>query len=196
LHLRAHETYFFCARYGRAFGKWIKSQLPDLGPNSRATVIIKEFGPYQTVQQMTGYCMKDFGQSHFTFYSKGITNEQLDSGRAQYERIKTSFDQDRVQITKANVYKEAHGFWHRHLSPLNVSFDRVLLYMLQSGEYVPAPSWVTSGNGPMDHGRAQILWRAFHDTTSATMGMQAFMTFICAPFLVAAFLAANALHID
>jgi hypothetical protein len=99
---------------------------------------VKPFEAGQDELAMLGYIQKDAGKPHYKLLSRGFTEEQLANAILQHEAVRTTHEEDKRLITKANCVKAVYSFWYRVLAPLEPSFHRVLLYMLQSDEYMPA----------------------------------------------------------
>jgi hypothetical protein len=77
----------------------------------------------------------------------GFSQQQLEQGRQAYNSVRVSYDDNKEVINKGNFMKLLWRFWHHKLRPLSPDLDRIVQWMLQSGAYVPATTWVNSFGG-------------------------------------------------
>ena len=90
----------------------------------------------------------------------GVSDDDLDVGRAAYNAVRVDYAEGRIQLTKSNLFKQMYKFWRAGLKPLDPFPDRMLQWMLQSGEYIPSPVWIISGTGRgMNLQSACAMWR-------------------------------------
>ena len=121
---------------------------------------------------MIGYCLKDEGQAHFQTFVKAFSQEELQAGRNSYNVVSATYLLGKSKITKANATLLAWGFLHSELAGLSPApgFRRILLWMINSGEFVPGPQWVTPGTGKvLDPGMIDIAWRIWSNPKTINM---------------------------
>ena len=75
-----------------------------------------------------------------------------------YQQIRVNYTENRTIITKGNYYKLIWQFKQRHLLPLDPHPERILFWMMQTGEYMPDPKFsMSAGFGiPVQHSRAMM----------------------------------------
>jgi hypothetical protein len=126
-----------------------------------ATFSITPFKASQEFPQMIGYCLKDQGQEHFRCVTVNISDDEMRDGIHRYGLVRDPLS-GKLEITKTNVFKLAHGYYRMNLSPLpleHMTIDIVLRFMLMTREYYPAASWVMGPNGKgMDWSKACDFW--------------------------------------
>ena len=89
-----------------------------------------------------------------------VTDEELEQGRVDYNAVRLDYAEGRVQLTKSNLFKQMYKFWRGNLKPLDPFPDRMIQWMLQSGDYIPSPAWIISSTGRgMDFKAACAMWR-------------------------------------
>lgn len=66
------------------------------------------------------------------------------------------------------LWQNGHFFLETSCRPLDPHLDHILHCMLQSGHYVPATVWLTSGQ-PLHFRAARAMWRIMRDPPSATL---------------------------
>ena len=83
----------------------------------------------------------------------GISEAVLLNAHEAYQQIRTNYTENMIIVTKGNAYKLMWQFKHRHLLPLDPHPERVLYWMMQTGEYMPDPEFsMTAGLGiPVQH---------------------------------------------
>jgi hypothetical protein len=149
----------------KAMGGFIKGFLPDNGTHHR--VLAKPLNRGQDFVTMCGYILKDEGQSWFRHRSFNIPREDLQTGRLQHLSALTSIDENRMVLTQRNLFAEMYKFSMRCLFPCVTPPPYVLLYMMQSGNYIPSPEWLKRYS-KIETDEAQALWdivfRAKHTT--------------------------------
>lgn len=120
---------------------------------------------------MIGYCLKDQGKSHFEYYTVGdISTEELEHAKSLYTVLAADYEQNKIIIAKAGIFKAAYKHWVAHVRPAEVSFRSVLLHMMRSGMYVPAAQWIMNPNGRgLDPDRAETMWLCIHNPAQMQM---------------------------
>ncbi|BDA41855.1 hypothetical protein COCOBI_02-6500 [Coccomyxa sp. Obi] len=166
---RASHSHYQCAFECRApqgkqgldlIRKLIREAL-NITPTHRATLVLKEFGTNQTFPEMVGYCMKDKGQNHFDEMRVNVSDADVEAGVMAYGLVRPSYADGKKEITKASLFKVAFLFWNYNLFPVRDHFrlDHVLRLMLCSGEWMPAATWVITGQGSgLDFEKGESLW--------------------------------------
>lgn len=152
-------------------------------------VIIKPLAKGQQFVGMIGYVTKDFRKPHYKVFSKGISAQDLTNGRRDHESLVRTFDESKKVfntyinylnvidllhnikiINQKNLFNEAYRFNCRCLLPAVVPVHYVVLYMVQSKDYIFAPD-IVSYNKKLDFTETEILWQLCHFPSTATIGM-------------------------
>ena len=119
---------------------------------------------------MIGYVRKDAGLAWFRFHRKGVSDEDLEVGAREHERLGAGPLKGRTQLTPHNVMLKAMNFWqYQWRGPRNgVTFPAILLAMLRSDHFYPAATWAIpySGRG-LAYGRMGSLWTIMTCPTAA-----------------------------
>jgi hypothetical protein len=90
--------------------------------------------------------------------------------------MKISFDDTKQVLTLRNLFKEAFRFSARACSPAHFPLIYVLLYMIQSKEYVLSPEFALAGR-KLDLPETEQLWSMIHDPESTTVSQVAQVLF-------------------
>lgn len=90
--------------------------------------------------------------------------------------MKVSFDDNKQVLTLRNLFKEAFRFSARACSPAHFPLIYVLLYMIQSTEFVLSPEFAQSAR-KLDLSETEHLWSMIHDPESATVAQVAQVLF-------------------
>jgi hypothetical protein len=146
--------------------RWAKFIRDCLGIGTEYNVVVKVFGPTQTMEQMAGYYHKAEQQSGHRLHAHGYTLAQLRSFKELYvhKTLFSSNHDSRQHIKQNNVLKYVHHFHTHNLAPAKQSLLATLTLMMRTGDYLPDSSWVepTRGRG-MNLERAETAW-AMHVT--------------------------------
>ena len=67
-----------------------------------------------------------------------------------------------------NFFNEAFKFNNRCMAPCVVPIEYCTMYMIQSGNYMISPEFISTGR-KMDLTEAQALWELVHDSGEATI---------------------------
>jgi len=142
-------------------------------PHSDSILMFKEKEDGQEYLPMLGYTMKDAGKEHHKHHSKSIPAETLRAAAATYDTVSTSYVTGMTKITRANLSLVIYGFEATQCAPMTgLSARRILLWMHQTGEYVPAPCWVTPPTGQyIDPVYLNLFYELARAPASATMGL-------------------------
>lgn len=132
--------------------------------------MVKPFRRGQTFQAMIGYVTKDTGQPHYQIRLHNVTAEEVSNGRQVHNSLITSYDSTKKIITGRNLLAETFRFSQRCLAPIIAPPEYVLLYMMQSAQYILAPEFVASFK-KISHSETLSLWKIIHEPESATIDM-------------------------
>lgn len=77
---------------------------------SGCKVEIKAFAPGQQWSLMLGYITKDEGKPHYRMVSLNVTREEIEAGKTRLASAKLSYEDDRIVLTKKNVFQAAWTF--------------------------------------------------------------------------------------
>ncbi|CAN0548895.1 unnamed protein product [Ectocarpus sp. 12 AP-2014] len=113
---------------------------------------------------MTGYVQKDEGRSWYKFDSVGLTQDFCRVALANYRRKAAGVlkDNAKIQINKKSFWPVMINLSQKEYFPLKMSGAQLALYAIQSGEYGPCYSWIssTSSQGiPVE--KAVSFWRCW-----------------------------------
>ncbi|CAN0417912.1 unnamed protein product [Ectocarpus fasciculatus] len=113
---------------------------------------------------MTGYVQKDEGRSWYQFDSVGLTQDFCGVALANYRRKAAGVlkDNAKIQINKKSFWPVMINLSQKEYFPLKMSGAQLTLYAIQSGEYGPCYSWIssTSSQGiPVE--KAVSFWRCW-----------------------------------
>jgi hypothetical protein len=139
----------------KVLGAFLKSHMPNNGVGHR--VLAKQLVRGQDFVTMCGYILKDEGQPWFQHRSHNIPREDLQTGRLQHITALTAIDENRVILTPRNLMSEMYKFTMRCLFPCIPPARFCVLYMMQSGNYIPSPEWLKRYS-KMDSNEAQSMW--------------------------------------
>ena len=82
----------------------------------------------------------------------------------------TSFDDSKKIINSKNLINECYRFNQRSLWPAIVPIPYCLLYMLQSGEYIFTPDFITFYK-KLDLEETTVMWDMIHNPSKSTLQM-------------------------
>jgi hypothetical protein len=145
----------------------LKKLLP---PGGGYRVLVKPLSTGQTIPAMIGYITKDQGEPHYQIRTHNITAQQLTNGRRDHECLLTSFDDNKKILNMKNMFNECFRFSQRCLSPAIVLIQYVLLYMIQSGNYIFSPDFISTFK-KIDISEADVLWDMVYEPRKVTIGM-------------------------
>ena len=78
------------------------------GDGAGLLVCVKELVEGQTTQRMVGYTFKDRNLSTFRNRKKNVSQEMIDAGIAEHASLKLSYTDDKILLTKANLFNKAY----------------------------------------------------------------------------------------
>eukprot|EP01031_Cornospumella_fuschlensis_P027563 gene27563-33289_t len=163
LRLRYPKT----ADYVSMLQKFIKNLLPNKGKGLK--VMLKVLRGDQTFIGMIGYVTKDVGQPHYQLRTHGITVAELAEGRNCHSNMVTSsYDESRKVITVKNLMQELFKFNRRCMMPIIVPVLFGVTYMIQSGNYILSPDFISSYR-KIDLHEAEILWGMINKPKDTTV---------------------------
>ena len=110
-------------------------------------IMVKSLTATQNINTLVGYVMKDEGCAHYRFYSVNISEAELNLCRSMYQVVRTTHEDGRKIVSKRSLVRMAWQEWNAHIRPLVVDLPVMIMWMLQSGSYMPAPGWSISGVG-------------------------------------------------
>jgi hypothetical protein len=131
-------------------------------------IYLKPLTKSQTFALMIGYISKDEGQPHFQTRLFRISNQEIQAGRLEHSSMQATFDEDRKVINMKNFFSECFKFNKRSFSPLVVSIDFCLAYMIQSQQYCLTPDFISCYR-KIDLNEANTLWDMLHQPENATV---------------------------
>jgi len=168
LHIQGLVELYYPGKYSTLLGKFIKKMIPFNGKGHKVT--IKPLAKGQQFVGMIGYVTKDYRKPHYKVFSKGISAQDLTNGRRDHESLVRTFDESKKIINQKNLFNEAYRFNCRCLLPAVVPVHYVVLYMIQSKDYIFAPD-IVSYNKKLDFTETEILWQVCHFPSTVTIGM-------------------------
>ncbi len=135
-------------------------------PSTGYRIVIKPFAVNQTVQAMIGYITKDQGQPHYQLRTHHISPSELDAGRREHMAMLSSFDDSKKIVNIKNFFNECYKFNRRCMFPCVVPIDYCITYMIQSGNYILTPDFISMYR-KFDFTEAQLLWDMIHHPLTA-----------------------------
>ncbi|NCF32924.1 MAG: hypothetical protein GWP50_05070 [Proteobacteria bacterium] len=134
---------------------------------------MKELEEGQEYLPMLGYTMKDSDKPHFRHHAKNVSADVLREARLTYDAVSTSYLTGLTKITRSNITLVVYGFMQTCCAPMTgLHFRRILLWMHQSGDYVPAPCWATPSTGRhCDPVYMNLFYELACNPKAATMGL-------------------------
>lgn len=120
---------------------------------------VKPLTGLQDVFTMIGYCMKDRGTAHYQSHAVNLTSAELERCEAMYAVVRSSHEDGRKMITKRSIIKVIFQEWNTHLRPLDVPADVVLMWIMQSGGYMPSCDWVAEKRQGVDMAQMDAMWK-------------------------------------
>ena len=94
----------------------------------------------------------------------------MSSGRKDYDLNLVSFDDSKKVLTLKNLLPEAYRYSVRALLPVQFPVQIVIMYMIQSTEYVLAPDFISYFK-KLDAAQAEALWTMYHSPKLCTLDM-------------------------
>ena len=80
------------------------------------------------------------------------------------------YEEGRQLLTKHNLTKAMWREYKIDLEPLDAPPDRIILWMLQTKKYVPAASWVITGQGAgLNWLQFKAMWRIIKEPEEANI---------------------------
>lgn len=92
----------------------------------------------------------------------------MDQGRKEHLSMLSRIDDEKKVVMLKNFFNECFRFNRRSFAPCVVPLDYALTYMLQSGNYILTPDFVT-GHRKMDLMEAELMWKLIHDAANASV---------------------------
>jgi len=153
----------------------IKSYFPlPVGAGYR--VDIKPFEGNQNPLFMLGYVQKDIGEPWFNLAIKGFSMRDCIVGRAIHFSQISGFENGKKKLSKSDFVGSIHLFYSNNLYPLHVSICQIIRFMILTGNFIPAQTWLTSGQGrgfALDKASIHFKW-ASHPTACTVGEVQAY----------------------
>ena len=97
-------------------------------------------------------------------------------GQRRHQASKTRYDEGLHVITLRNMVSETFKFCNRCIAPVIIPFHYAIMYMIQSGEYIPCGEFISVFK-KTDLNEAQILWDMIHKPASTTIDMVVHLMF-------------------
>ena len=88
----------------------------------------------------------------------GIDDAVLLNAREMYGAVRYSYTQDRILVSKWNMMKLIDQFANQRLKPLDPHPERILTWMIQTGEYMPDPKYHVVSNSGFDVEQTRALF--------------------------------------
>ena len=128
------------------------------GDGAGALVYLKELVEGQTVPRMIGYVRKDRNLSSFNNRNKGVTQEMIDAGIAEHTACKLSFTDNKILVTKANIFNKAYVKWTNEIAPRKVMFSEIMTMLLNDKAHILSATVLMNSNGQMRRSAAEVYW--------------------------------------
>ena len=91
-------------------------------------------------------------------------------GRNDYNIIRMDYEDGRTVLTKHNIMKAMWREYYTALRPLDPPPDRILWWMMQSGKYVPAATWIITAQGQgLSYVQLEAMWDLIKTPEGATL---------------------------
>lgn len=79
--------------------------------------------------------------------------------RDMYKLVRTTHEEGRKLLGKRTTQRSAWQEWNTFIRPLAVPFDTMLMWMMQTGRYMPTSDWAVGSGGRGFYGRkANAMW--------------------------------------
>jgi hypothetical protein len=98
------------------------------------------------------------GQPHYQIRTHNVTPQELSFGRRDHDALLTSYDDSKKVLNLKNIFNESYKFNMRSLYPVIAPIQFVICYMIQSGNYILTPDFITT-NRKIDLSEAETLWK-------------------------------------
>jgi hypothetical protein len=108
---------------------------------------LKVFSEGQTWSHMMGYCQKDFGKMHYEMKSYLVSEVDLKEARSAYADIQPVCSDDRIVLYPKSLHDRILSYMTAHFAPFWIPVDLTLLFMMQTGRYVPGGDWIMAPRG-------------------------------------------------
>ena len=105
------------------------------GDGSGSMIYLKKLAIGQTVQRMIGYVRKDRHLTTFRNRNKGITPDMIALGIAEHESLKMSYLDNKILVTKANLFNKAYVKWYSEYAPAKLSFSQIMCNLLNDNKH-------------------------------------------------------------
>ena len=128
------------------------------GDGSGALIYLKQLVEGQTVPRMIGYVRKDRNLSTFHNRNKGVTEDMIAAGIAEHQSLKLSYTDNKILITKSNMFQKAFVKWTNEIAPATVSFSTVMTKLLNDNAHVLSATILMNSNGQMRRSAAEVYW--------------------------------------
>ncbi len=137
-------------------------------PRKGYKIMIKPLVGAQSMVAMIGYITKDQGRPHYQLRVHNVTVQDINKGRQEHNAMLANFEENKKVVTLRSVFIDAFRFIKRCMDPCIVPLDMCLTYMLQSGEYVLSPDFITSFR-KLDAGECSVYWDLIHHPEECTL---------------------------
>ena len=96
---------------------------------------------------MLGYVHKDQGQPHFRVALHNIDNQEIVKGIAEWQAMKLSYEDDKIMITKANLFHRLSTYRLNTAPESDNNFLTDMTTLLNTNKYMVSTQFITtSGN--------------------------------------------------
>jgi hypothetical protein len=138
---------------------------------SKQYVDVKPFEGGQTPTWMLGYIMKDNSEAWWNMGILGYSEADCRAGlnlHCTYHNGR--FEDGKTLLTKKDFLHAAYSFYSTNLTPLSLSIVQIVRFMILSGRFLPAMSWIIpSGDKPLGLPRTQIHFKWAQEAFAATI---------------------------
>jgi hypothetical protein len=128
------------------------------GDGAGLLVCVKELVEGQTTQRMVGYTFKDMNLSTFRNRKKNVSEQMIEAGIAEHASLKLSYTDDKILLTKANLFNKAYVKWVNEVAPAKVTFTHVMTLILNDKKHMLSGTILMNSNGQMRRSSAEIYW--------------------------------------
>ena len=73
--------------------------------------MFKKLEKTQTIKAMIGYCLKDYGKSHFKCHVKGISEEEINQAKNEYAFVSSDPANGKTVLVKKSLFRAMYAFY-------------------------------------------------------------------------------------
>ena len=112
----------------------------------------------QTWIMMLGYVHKDRKLSHFQVYKYNVSDAEIESGIAEWTSAKLSYEDDKILVTKTNMFHRAYAYYLNNHAGVDMSFVEIMTRMLNTKKYMVVATMLATGQ-PLYKYSCEALWK-------------------------------------